>query len=83
MNEMKVTANTKGLRKAAFAVGFGFTFGAGAAIFLCGALGGVVTSVMQREAKKGTEFAQDVCEKAGIEYEEHTNDGSKIMGFHC
>lgn len=74
----------KDLRKAAFAVGFGFTVGKAVGGFVDAALNGVVISFARMSARNGNKFMQDVCQKTGINYEtyEKKEDESKIkMGF--
>lgn len=73
------------LRKAAFAIGFGFTVGKYAGKLLCSGMDGLATEAFKIFAKKGNGVAQNVCNKAGIIYEENPDeDKTEIkMGFHC
>lgn len=74
----------KDLRKAAFAVGFGFTMGKAVAGLAETVLNGAVLGVISLAAKHGNKIAQEVCEKGGIEIESEKEDETKIkMGFHC
>lgn len=82
--ETEMSKDFKDLRKAAFAVGFGFTVGKAVGGFVEAALDGVVIGLARRAAKNGNEFAQDVFRKAGVKIEtEVKKDGSTVkMGFH-
>ena len=73
------------LRKAAFAIGFGFTVGKYAGKLFCSGVDGIAETVCKVFAKKGNGVAQNVCDKAGIIYEEKPDeDETKIkMGFQC
>ncbi len=76
----------KDLRKAAFAVGFGFTMGKVVDKMVEAALGGVVLGTVKFAAKEGNGIAQEVCEKADIKFEPKENEGNetnKVIGFHC
>lgn len=75
----------KDLRKAAFAVGFGFTMGKAVAGLAEAVLNEAVIGITKIAAKHGNEIAKEVCEKGGIELEsEEKEDEPKIkMGFHC
>lgn len=68
----------KDLRKAAFAVGFGFTMGKFAGDMVNGAITGVGLGVLKFAAKKGNEIAQETCEETGIKIDpEKKEDESK------
>ena len=74
---------TKEIRKAAFAVGVGFTVGKNVGDILNGAIEGAIEGLMCYMAKKGNKTAQDVCEKANISYEKGPDNEPKVkMGFH-
>lgn len=80
MNEL----NTKDIRKVAFAVGFGLAFGKSMAGLVNTAMDAAVTSTLKSLAKKDNPYAQDICRKLNIEYEEsHEENKSEVtMGFH-
>lgn len=56
----------KDLRKAAFAVGFGFTMGKFAGDIVKSAIAGVGIGILKIAAKEGNEVAQKTCEENGI-----------------
>ena len=68
MDEFKFSK--KDLRKAAFAVGFGLTLGKQAAGWLETVASTFFSRWMVDKAKNGDNWAQDICEKAGIIYKE-------------
>lgn len=67
----------KDLRKAAFAVGFGFTMGKFAGDIVKSAIAGVGIGILKIAAKEGNEVAQKTCEENGIDFEEKKEDESK------
>lgn len=74
---------TKEIRKAAFAVGVGFTVGKKVGVILNAALDGAIKGFVRYMAKEGNEFAQDVCKKANLSYEKDPDNEPKVkMGFH-
>lgn len=76
--------NFKDLRKAAFAVGFGFTMGKAVGKMVEAVLDGAVICTVRLAANHGNEIAQEVCEKADIEFETKEEKKPEIkMGFHC
>lgn len=83
MKEVRV--RTKDIRRAAFAVGFGFTFGAWAARGVTNVIDVIATKCLKDSAQRGNKTTQDICQKSGMVYEENPEeDDSKIeMGFHC
>lgn len=75
---------TKDLRKAAFAVGFGFYFGKEVARLVDIVFNNLAASICKQLAKDGNNFAQEVCKKANVNYtEDQKKEESEIkMGFH-
>lgn len=78
--------NVKDIRKAAFAVGIGFTVGKECGEYISAVLGGILIGVTRGFAKHGNKFAQDVCDGIGIEYE--MKDDKEVsnkteIGFHA
>lgn len=79
--------DAKDLRKAAFAVGFGFTMGKFMAACVSSVLEGSVQGVVKSLAKNGIEAAQDICEETGLKYKEQEVKKTEIkdktpIGFH-
>lgn len=74
MDEFKFSK--KDLRKAAFAVGFGLTLGKQAAGWLETVASTFFSRWMVDKAKNGDNWAQDICEKAGIIYKEDSEKES-------
>lgn len=76
--------NTKDIRKVAFAVGFGLALGKSMARLVNTAIDGVATSTLKILAKKDNSYAQNICRKLNIEYEEQyeENKSEVTMGFH-
>ena len=76
--------NTKDIRKVAFAVGFGLALGKSMAGLVDTALDAALTGALKSLAKKDNLYAQDICRKMNIEYEElHEENKSEVtMGFH-
>lgn len=60
----------KAIRKAAFAVGVGFTVGKAVGGYINAAISGVYLGMLKSLAKHGNEVAKDACERCNIEYEE-------------
>ena len=58
--------NVKDIRKAAFAVGVGFTVGKECGEYISAVLGGIFIGVARGFAKHGNKFAQDVCDGIDI-----------------
>lgn len=68
----------KDLRKAAFAVGFGFTMGKFAGDMVNAAITGVGLGVLKFAAKHDNKSAMEVCEESGIKIDpEKKEDESK------
>lgn len=76
--------NTKDIRKIAFAVGFGLALGKSMAGLVNTAMDTALTGALKSFAKKDNPYAQDICRKMNIEYEElHEENKSEVtMGFH-
>ena len=76
----------KAIRKAAFAVGVGFTVGKAVGGYINAAISGVYLGMLKSLAKHGNEVARDACERCNIEYEESDKkkESDKVeMGFHA
>lgn len=72
----------KDLRKAAFAVGFGFTVGKAVGKYAGAALDGAILGVAKVLAKKGNKTMQEVLKKNNVNFEEKNKEEPKIkMGF--
>lgn len=72
--------NFKDLRKAAFAVGFGFTVGKAVGGMVDAVLNGMVIGVTKAAAEHGNKTAQETLKKYGVKYEsedENKMDDSK------
>ncbi len=68
----------KDLRKAAFAVGFGFTMGKFVGELVNAAITGVGIGVLQFAANNGNDIAQKTCKESGIKTKsEKKEDESK------
>lgn len=68
----------KDLRKAAFAVGFGFTMGKFVGELVNAAITGVGIGVLRFAANNGNKIAQETCEESGIKLDpEKKEDESK------
>lgn len=80
-NDIKV------IRKAAFAVGVGFTVGKNVGSLINAGISGVYLGMMKSLAKHGNEVARDICERCDIEYEESDKKKKEsdkvVMGFHA
>lgn len=81
------TKELKELRKAAFAIGFGFTMGKFAAdsIAKCA---DKATNVVLEEATKvlahnGNKRMQELCKEYNVEYEKNKTTDKVIIGFHA
>ena len=78
---------TKDFRKAAFAVGIGFTIGKGIGGMINAALSGWAIGLTKGLAKSGNKTAQEICKKAEIDYEPKENDEEHYakmkIGFHA
>lgn len=70
---------TKDFRKAAFAVGIGFTVGKGIVGIINSALSGGTIGLIKGLAKNGNKTAQEICKKAKIDYEPKENDEDDWM----
>lgn len=68
MENYDFNVNTKSLRKAAFAVGVGFTLGKHTAKWLETATCAVFSRWLVNKAKNGDEWAQEICKKAKVDY---------------
>lgn len=80
--------STKDLRKAAFVVGFGFVMGKKFADTVDRVTDRLLESIMRDLAKNGNEFAQKVCAKADVEYDNSKNHENETkdkntIGFHA
>ena len=60
---------TNDIRKAAFAVGFGFVVGKKFGILVNSAIDGTVRGVVKALASNGNKFAQKVLDEVNIKYE--------------
>lgn len=60
----------KDLRKAAFAMGFGFTMGKVVAKYAEAIIDGMILGVAESAAEHGSKIAQEVCNKAKIDVEQ-------------
>lgn len=67
----------KDLRKAAFAVGFGFTMGKFAGDIVKAVITGAGLGTLKFAASEGSKIAKETCEKSGIDFEEKKEDESK------
>ena len=78
--------NTKNLRKAAFAIGFGLTLGKLTGNVVEYVLNGALQGIVKVMAGEGNKTAQSICEETGLKYkknETHEEEPEKIkMGFH-
>lgn len=87
MDELKLILNTKNVRKAACAVGFGLTIGKFVGDVVNAGIPSLVTGFVKYQAKKGNKFAQECCDEADIKYNETKKtdeDEPKMkMGFNC
>lgn len=78
--------NFKDLRKAAFAVGFGFTMGKTMADWICIFVNPLMLAPIEMAANNGSESARRMLEAGGIKYkkEESSTDKDQVkMGFQC
>lgn len=76
--------NAKDIRKAAFAVGLGFTLGKECGKWINHAIDRLIVDVARNLAKDGNETAQDICKRANIKYEEKEEATAKVnIGFHA
>lgn len=78
--------NVKDIRKAAFAVGVGFTVGKAFGGYVTAVIDGISISVLSSFARHGNKIAQKTCESCNIEYEasENKSTSDKVeMGFHA
>lgn len=64
-----VIVDTKNLRKAAFAIGFGFTMGKYIADGLIFVEECISKDIIKTMASHGNKYAKNACETAGIKYE--------------
>lgn len=67
----------KDLRKAAFAVGFGFTMGKVMANYAESIIDGIILGTVEASARHGNKIAKDVCEKAKVNIEPKEEEESK------
>lgn len=79
--------STKDLRKAAFAVGFGWYFGKAVGKLADRALYDVIMASFKTAARSGNEYAQEVCNKANVKYDKteqkvEEKPETTVMGFH-
>ena len=78
--------NFKDLRKAAFAVGFGFTMGKTMADWICIFVTPLMLAPIELAANKGSESAQRMLKAGGIKYNKvgsSTDKDQVKMGFQC
>ena len=76
--------NTKDIRKAAFAVGLGFTLGKECGKLINHVIDRMIADVARNLAKDGNETAQDICRRTNIKYEENEVTSDKVnIGFHA
>lgn len=77
--------NGKGLFKMAVSVGAGLTVGKYLGGLINAGFEGVIQGSLKIKAKNGNKFAQEFCDKYGMEYDKPEEDDSpKVqMGFHC
>ena len=74
----------KDFRKAAFAVGFGFTLGKFCAKLFVGVVDKLTDDMIKDLASKGNESAQKYCQKHEIKYEQKEDITDKVnIGFHA
>lgn len=83
------TKELKQLRKAAFAIGFGFTMGKFAANVTAKCMDKAYNAVMRKAIKyyadNGNKRMQELCEEYGINYEDRNKKKTTdkvIIGFH-
>lgn len=81
------TKELKQLRKAAFAIGFGFTMGKFTANWAGTVIDGVIEGTMKGiascSAKNGNKRMQELCEEYNVEYEKNKTTDKVIIGFHA
>lgn len=81
------TKELKELRKAAFAIGFGFTMGKFAADWvgtvIDGAIEGTMKGIASCSAKNGNKRMQELCKEYNVEYENNKTTDKVIIGFHA
>ena len=77
--------DAKDIRKAAFAVGLGFTLGKECGDMISAILNRLVVSTARNFAKDGNKAAQKFCNEAKIRYEDpKENISNKVtIGFHA
>ena len=89
MNEMNLdfVVHTKGISKAACAVGFGLTIGKFAGDVVKTAIGKLAIERLKQMAKNGNKGAQEYCDKAKIRYatvkRQNKEEPEMKMGFTC
>lgn len=77
--------NVKDIRKAAFAVGLGFTVGKQIGEMVNAAINGAWLGTLKSLAEHGNKIAQETCERNNIKYdkgERKENSDEIKMGFH-
>lgn len=78
---------TKDFRKAAFAVGIGFTVGKEIGDLIKAVVSIATIDLTKCLAKSGNKTAQEICKKAEIDYEPKENDEEHYakmkIGFHA
>lgn len=86
MDETKLILNLKNMRKAAFAVGVGFTVGKTVGGYASAVMNGVGLGILKSLAKHGNQIAQETCKHCDIEYKKGNEQEKKSdeikMGFH-
>lgn len=68
MIRINLCANTRDIRKAAFAVGFGLTMGKFAGDLVKAAIDGLTAGIAKIKAEEGNEFARHLYNKTDIKY---------------
>lgn len=85
-----VIIDTKNLRKAAFAIGFGLAMGKYVADDVTFVYECITKDIIMAMASRGNKYAQNACETAGLEYEKTIKTDIKVepnnkvdIGFHA
>lgn len=85
-----VIIDTKNLRKAAFAIGFGLAMGKYVADDVTFVEECIIKDILKTMASRGNKYAQNACETAGLEYEKTIKTDIKVepnnkvdIGFHA
>lgn len=85
-----VIIDTKNLRKAAFAIGFGLAMGKYVADGVIFVYECITKDILKTMASRGNKYAQNACEAAGLKYEKtiktdiKNEPNNKVdIGFHA